>query len=660
MTLKSGTFQKLSQAVYLSNDAASCHMRGMRRSSHRPAPADLPAHLRVQRSTLQTIVSLLPFLWPAGNLGARIRVTIALFFMVLAKLATVYVPVVYGRIIDSLAPKDAAAVAFTVPVALIVAYGAIRISSAGFGEMRDALFASVQQRAVRLLALRTFRHLHAVSLRFHLDRQTGGLSRVIDRGVTGMQSVLRLAVFNVVPTALELVMVTAIIWHMFDWRYAMVTFVAVITYVGFTTILAGRRGRYRRTMNDTDNDASTKSLDSLINYETVKYFGNEEHEAQRYDGALARYERAAVRVQVSLNILNLGQAAITAIGLTLIMLLAASGLRDGTMTVGKFVVVNTYLIQLYQPLNFLGIVYMSIKQGLVDMEQMFALLRIKQEIADKPGATALTAHLSEGSAGSVVFENVHFGYQSNRTILQGIDFTIPAGGKLAIVGPTGAGKSTISRLLFRFYDVTSGRILIDGQDIRDVTQDSVRAAIGVVPQDTVLFNDTIGYHIGYGRPGASQTDIEQAAQLAQVHDFVVKLPDGYDTKVGERGLKLSGGEKQRVAIARTILKDPRILILDEATSALDSRTEQDIQVALNAASHRRTTLVIAHRLSTVVDADEIIVLQDGRIVERGSHAALLTRNELYARMWALQAVEHDLEDDQVPPDVLRAALASPV
>jgi ABC-type transport system involved in Fe-S cluster assembly fused permease/ATPase subunit len=318
------------------------------------------------------------------------------------------------------------------------------------------------------------------------------------------------------------------------------------------------------------------------------------------------------------------------------------------------------LIQLYQPLNFLGIVYMSIKQGLVDMEQMFALLRIKQEIADKPGATALTAHLSEGSAGSVVFENVHFGYQSNRTILQGIDFTIPAGGKLAIVGPTGAGKSTISRLLFRFYDVTSGRILIDGQDIRDVTQDSVRAAIGVVPQDTVLFNDTIGYNIGYGRPGASQTDIEQAAQLAQVHDFVVKLPDGYDTKVGERGLKLSGGEKQRVAIARTILKDPRILILDEATSALDSRTEQDIQVALNAASHRRTTLVIAHRLSTVVDADEIIVLQDGRIVERGSHAALLTRNELYARMWALQAVEHDLEDDQVPPDVLRAALASPV
>ena len=361
----------------------------MRRSSHPPAPADLPPSLRVQRSTLQTIVSLLPYLWPVGNPGARIRVVVALVFMLLSKVATVYVPVIYGRIIDALAPKDAAAAAFIVPVALIVAYGAIRIGAAGFGEIRDALFASVQQRAVRLLALRTFRHLHAVSLRFHLDRQTGGLSRVIDRGVLGMQSVLRLAVFNVVPTALELVMVTAIIWRMFDWRYAAVTFVAVIVYVAFTAVLAGRRGRYRRTMNDTDNDASTKSLDSLINYETVKYFGNEEHEAQRYDHALARYERAAVRVQVSLNVLNLGQAAIIAIGLTLIMLLAAFGMRDGSMTVGKFVVVNTYLIQLYQPLNFLGVVYMTIKQGLVDMEQMFALLRVPREIADKPDAEAL-------------------------------------------------------------------------------------------------------------------------------------------------------------------------------------------------------------------------------------------------------------------------------
>jgi ABC-type transport system involved in Fe-S cluster assembly fused permease/ATPase subunit len=615
----------------------------MRRSSHPPPQADLPSSLRVQRSTFQTMVSLLPYLWPVGNTGARIRVVVALMFMVLSKVAAVYVPVLYGRIVDSLAPKDAELAALTVPVALILAYGLVRVGAAGFGEIRDALFASVQQRAVRLLALRTFRHLHAVSLRFHLDRQTGGLSRVIDRGVLGMQSVLRLAVFNVVPTALELVMVTAIIWHMFDWRYAVVTFVAVIVYVGFTAVLAGRRGRYRRTMNDTDNDASTKSLDSLINYETVKYFGNEAHEAQRYDHALARYERAAVRVQVSLNILNLGQAAIIAIGLTLIMLLAASGMRDGTMTVGKFVVVNTYLIQLYQPLNFLGVVYMSIKQGLVDMEQMFTLLRVPREIADKPDAVALTGHLSEGAPGDVIFENVRFGYQSNRTILKGIDFIIPAGSKLAIVGPTGAGKSTVSRLLFRFYDVTAGRILIDGQDIRDVTQDSLRAAIGVVPQDTVLFNDTIRYNIGYGRPDASQAEIEQAAKSAQVHDFVLKLPEGYDTKVGERGLKLSGGEKQRVAIARTILKDPRILILDEATSALDSRTEQDIQAALRAVANRRTTLVIAHRLSTVVDADEIIVLQDGEVAERGSHVALLAKGGLYARMWTLQAAEHDLE-----------------
>jgi ABC-type transport system involved in Fe-S cluster assembly fused permease/ATPase subunit len=600
----------------------------------------LPAP-RVPRSTLQTIVSLLPYLWPAGGAGARVRVVVAVVFMLLSKIATVYVPVIYGRVIDALAPKDLAA--FVVPVALIVAYGAVRIGAAGFGEIRDALFASVQQRAVRELALRTFRHLHTVSLRFHLDRQTGGLSRVIDRGVQGMQSVLRLAVFNVVPTLLELVMVTAIVWRMFDWRYAVVTLVAVVAYVAFTTALAARRGRYRRTMNDTDNEASTKSLDSLINYETVKYFGNEAHEAGRYDQALARYERAAVRVQVSLNMLNLGQAAIIAAGLTVIMLLAASDMRHGGMTVGKFVVVNTYLIQLYQPLNFLGVVYMTIKQGLVDMEQMFSLLLVPREVEDKPDAAALTAHLADGAAGSVVFDNVQFGYQANRTILKGIDFVVPAGGKLAIVGPTGAGKSTISRLLFRFYDVTGGRVLIDGQDVRDVTQDSLRSAIGVVPQDTVLFNDTIRYNIAYGRPGASQAEIEQAARAAQVHEFVLGLPEGYDTRVGERGLKLSGGEKQRVAIARTILKDPRILILDEATSALDTRTEQDIQAALRAVATRRTTLVIAHRLSTVVDADEIIVLQDGLVVERGTHPALLAQGGLYAQMWALQATEHALE-----------------
>ncbi len=586
---------------------------------------------------MRTVLSLAPYLWPAGNPGARVRVVIALIFMLLSKVVTVYVPIIYGDVVDALAPKDGRAM-LAVPVALLIAYGLARIGGAGFGELRDALFASVQQRAVRLLALRTFRHLHAVSLRFHMDRQTGGMSRVIDRGVQGMQSVLRLAVFNVVPTALELIMVTIIIWRMFDWRYAVVTCVAVLAYVAYTTLLAGRRGRYRRTMNDTDNDASTKALDSLLNYETVKYFNNEEHEAQRYDGALARYERAAVRVQVSLNMLNLGQAAIIATGLTLIMLMAATDMHDGTMTIGRFVLVNTYLIQLYQPLNFLGMVYMTIKQGLVDMEQMFSLLRVQQEVTDKPRALSLPAH---GPAGEVRFDDVRFGYQSNREILKGVSFTVPAGNRLAIVGPTGSGKSTIGRLMFRFYDVTGGAVLVDGHDVRDLSQDSLRAAIGVVPQDTVLFNDTIRYNIGYGRPSASQEEIEAAARAAQVHDFVMRLPEGYDTRVGERGLKLSGGEKQRVAIARTILKDPRILILDEATSALDTRTEQDIQTALRAVARDRTTLVIAHRLSTVVDADEIIVLRDGQIAERGSHAALLARDGVYAQMWAMQAAEQE-------------------
>ncbi|MGE0416387.1 MAG: ABC transporter ATP-binding protein/permease [Acetobacteraceae bacterium] len=621
----------------------------MRHYRQATPPAANSSPLPTQRSNLQTVLSLLPFLWPVGNPGARVRVVVALVFMVLAKVAAVYVPILYGRTVDALAPAENHAVSLLVtPVALIIAYGLARVGSAGFGEIRDALFASVQQRAVRLLALRTFRHLHAVSLRFHMDRQTGGLSRVIDRGVLGMQSVLRLAVFNVVPTAIELGMVTGIIWYMFDWRYAAVTFVAVLAYVAFTALLAGRRGRYRRTMNDTDNDASTKALDSLLNYETVKYFNNEAHEAERYDAALARYERAAVRVQVSLNALNLGQAAIIALGLTLIMLMAAAEMGSGAMTVGKFVVINTYLIQLYQPLNFLGMVYMTIKQGLVDMEQMFTLLRIDQEVADRPGAKALAAHLSDGPAGEVRFADVRFGYRPDREILKGLSFVIPAGRKLAIVGPTGAGKSTISRLLFRFYDVTGGRVTIDGQDVRDVTQDSLRAAIGVVPQDTVLFNDTIRYNIGYGRPNASQQEIEQAARLAQVHDFVMQLPEGYDTRVGERGLKLSGGEKQRVAIARTILKDPRILILDEATSALDTRTEQEIQTALRAVAAHRTTLVIAHRLSTVVDADEIIVLSDGRVVERGTHASLLADGGLYARMWAMQAAEQVSDAEPLP------------
>ena len=451
----------------------------------------------------------------------------------------------------------------------------------------------------------------------------------------------RLPVGVVPPTLIELLLVTAIIWRLFDWRFAAVTLLAVLLYVGFTAAFAARRVRLRRTMNDTDNDASTKALDSLLNFETVKYFGNEAHEAVRYDASLARYERAAVRVQVSLNVLNVGQAAIVAVGLTGIMLMAAQGVRDGSMTVGKFVLINTYLMQLYQPLNFLGMVYMTIRQGLVDMEQMFRLLRVPTDVTDRSDAVALAAQLSEGPAGEVRFENVSFGYGPDRAILHDVSFTVAAGRKLAIVGPTGAGKSTISKLLFRFYDVTGGRVCIDGQDIRDVTQSSLRAAIGVVPQDTVLFNDSIRYNIAYGRPDASQDEIEAAAKLAQVHDFVARLPQGYDTRVGERGLKLSGGEKQRVAIARTILKDPRILILDEATSALDTRTEQEIQTALRGLARHRTTLVIAHRLSTVVDADEIIVLAEGRVAEHGTHAALLALGGLYARMWALQAAEQE-------------------
>ncbi|MDT7951048.1 MAG: ABC transporter ATP-binding protein/permease [Acetobacteraceae bacterium] len=585
------------------------------------------------RTGLQTIRTLLPYLWPSGAPGVRARVVLAVFFLVAAKVATVYIPLVYSHAVDALAPKNHI---LTVPLALIGAYALLRIASSGFGELRDAVFASVQQRTIRKVALQTFQHLHRLSLRFHLDRQTGGLSRAIERGTAGVEAVLRLAVFNILPTLFEVLLVTVILWRMFDWRFAAVTLTAVTLYIAFTLLFTNWRVKFRRLMNEMDSDAQTKAVDSLLNFETVKYFGNEVHEAARFDGARARYERAAVRSQVTLNMLNLGQALIISLGLALVMLMAADGVQKGTMTVGQFVLVNTYLMQLYQPLNLLGFVYREIKQGLVDMESMFRLMSVNQEIADRPGAIAL--ELRE-VAGTVAFRDVHFGYNVDRDILKGVSFSVPAGSKLAIVGPTGAGKSTISRLLFRFYDVTDGAVEIDGVDVRDLTQESLRAAIGVVPQDTVLFNDTIGYNIAYGKPGATQAEIERAARLAQVHSFIASLPEGYATRVGERGLKLSGGEKQRVAIARTILKDPRILILDEATSALDSRTEREIDAALRLVSRDRTTLVIAHRLSTVVDADEIIVLQDGRVAERGTHAQLLSEDGLYARMWALQAAE---------------------
>ena len=605
---------------------------------------DVPIAAPGPRSLRQTVVSLLPYLWPKGDPVARVRVVAAIALLVSAKLATVYVPIVYGRLVDSIAGKAGPQNALlALPAALIVGYALLRIASTSFAELRDAVFAAVQQRTVRKVALQTFRHFHSLSLRFHLDRQTGGLSRAIERGTQGMESVLRLAVFNILPTLLELTLVTAILWAMFDWRYAALTFVSVASYIGFTFAFTNWRVRFRRRMNEMDSEAQSRAVDSLLNFETVKYFGNEAHEAERFDSSLARYEKAAVKSSVTLNMLNMGQAAIVSIGLALVMLMAAGAVKSGAMTVGKFVLVNTYLMQLFQPLNFLGFVYREIRQGLVDMEQMFRLLNVEREVADRPGARPLAA--GRGGGAALAFEDVRFGYRPDREILKGISFSVPAGAKLAIVGPTGAGKSTISRLLFRFYDVTGGRITIDGQDVRDVTQDSLRAAIGVVPQDTVLFNDTIRYNIGYGRPGASQEEIEQAARAAQVHDFVQRLPDGYATRVGERGLKLSGGEKQRVAIARTILKDPRILILDEATSALDTGTEQDIQAALRAVARDRTTLVIAHRLSTVTDADEIIVLRDGEIAERGTHAWLLASGGLYSHMWSLQAEQEEVAEE---------------
>jgi ATP-binding cassette subfamily B protein len=504
--------------------------------------------------------------------------------------------------------------------------------ASALGELRNAVFSKVQARAGRRVALDVFRHLHALSMRFHMDRATGGLSRVIERGVRGIATSLNFLLFNIIPTIVEILFVSVILWWMFAASFALTMLGTIIAYVAFTLIFTNWRLRFRRQMNQTDEEANTKAVDSLLNYETVKYFGNEAHESRRYDESMTRYESAYVKSETTLNMLNAGQATIMAVGLTITMLLAGRGIADGSMSIGDLVMVNTYLIQLYQPLNILGFAYREIKQGLTDMEQMFALLDVPAEVRDAPDAVPLAL-----TQGEIRFEDVRFGYRPDREILKGVSFTVPPGRMLAIVGPTGAGKSTISRLLFRFYDVTGGRVLVDGQDVRALTQQSLRAAIGVVPQDTVLFNDTIRYNIAYGRPGATDAEIENAARLAQVHDFVTRLPDGYATRVGERGLKLSGGEKQRVAIARTILKDPRLLILDEATSALDTRTEQEIQAALRDVARNRTTLVIAHRLSTVVEADEIIVLQEGAIAERGNHGGLIAAGGLYADMWRRQS-----------------------
>ncbi|WP_206933868.1 ABCB family ABC transporter ATP-binding protein/permease [Roseococcus thiosulfatophilus] len=578
------------------------------------------------------LISILPYLWPRGETEMKLRVVVSVICLILAKAANVLVPIAYARAVDALAPREGVGAMLAIPIALILGYGLLRVVSAGLAELRNAVFAKVQARAARWVALRVFRHLHALSMRFHMDRATGGLSRVIERGTRGIAIALNFLLFNIIPTIVEIFLVAGILWWLFDVSFALTVVITITAYIAFTLIFTNWRLRFRRAMNAMDEEANTKAIDSLLNYETVKYFNNERHEANRYDESLQRYERAYTRSEVTLNVLNAGQALIMSAGLTVVMLLASGGIANGTMSVGDFVMVNTYLIQLYLPLNILGFAYREIRQGLTDMEQMFSLLDVPREVEDAPGAPALSV-----PEGRVVFEDVRFHYRPDREILKGVSFEVPPGRMLAIVGPTGAGKSTISRLLFRFYDATGGRVLVDGQDVRGVTQDSLRHAIGVVPQDTVLFNDTIAYNIGYGRPGVTEDEIIEAAKLAQVHDFVMKLPEGYRTRVGERGLKLSGGEKQRVAIARTILKNPRVLILDEATSALDTATEQDIQAALRQVATGRTTLVIAHRLSTVVEADEIIVLQEGRIAERGTHAGLIAEGGLYAQMWQRQA-----------------------
>ena len=577
---------------------------------------------------LSTLRRLGPYLWPAGQPALKLRVLLAVVFLIAAKAITVYTPFFYKDAVDVLSGSDADAL--YLPLALIASYGLARFMALAFAELRDMAFIRVGQSAVRRIALTTFEHLHNLSLRFHLERRTGGLSRSIERGTRAIDFMLRFMLFSIIPTLIEMGLVTAIFHVHFGWVFSLSLAGAIGTYMVFTFSITEWRIKFRREMNKQDSAANTKAIDSLLNYETVKYFGNEVHEAKRFDVALRGYQEAAVRSQLSLSLLNAGQSLVINSGLILVMYLAASAYLAGTITIGDFVLANTLLIQLFIPLNFLGFVYREIKQSLVDMEQLFSLLDRNQEVADKPDAAQIVL-----DGARIEFRDVVFRYE-DRTILDGITFEVPAGETVAVVGPSGAGKSTISRILFRFYDIASGSVTIDGQDIRDVTQQSLRGAIGIVPQDTVLFNDTIDYNVRYGRPDASDEEVREAARHAQIEAFVAKLPDGYESMVGERGLKLSGGEKQRVAIARTILKNPAILLLDEATSALDTDTEREIQSALAQISEGRTSLIIAHRLSTIIDADQILVLDDGKIVERGRHEELLGLDGVYARMWARQ------------------------
>ena len=626
---------------------------------------DLPqsradAVLKARTGHLAVLRELLPYIWPANRPDLRWRVVFALAALVAAKAITLAVPIAYKQVVDWLtghangagtAAESALGLA-AIPAMLIVAYGVGRVLMVLFTQFRDIWFTVVAQHAVRELAIRTFRHLHQLSLRFHLERRTGGLSRVIERGVNGVDTIVRMAVLNSIPTAVELLMISGLVAYYFGWIYVVVVLATVILYVWFTFAASERRIAIRRDMNDSDTEAHSKAVDSLLNYETVKYFGNEELEARRFDASMARYVKAAIRTYTSLGVLNTGQAIIFTAGTVICMLLAARDVTRGTLTVGEFVMINSILMQLYVPLNFMGMVYREIKQGLIDIETMFALLHEPAEIVDQPGAKPLRV-----KKGEIKFENVSFAYDPERPILKNVSFEVPAGKMVAIVGPSGAGKSTISRILFRFYDISRGKVLIDGQNIKDVTQASLRAAIGMVPQDTVLFNDTIEYNIRYGKPDVSPAEVREAARLAQIHEFIVTLPQGYDALVGERGLKLSGGEKQRVAIARTILKSPPILMLDEATSALDSHTEKEIQDALERVAQNRTSLVIAHRLPTVVHADNIIVLDHGEIVEQGTHLELLAKGGLYASLWARQREADEarerlaqaLEEEELPP-----------